>query len=446
MLGKQWLTRYFRHTGKSTIERCVDRQRKYDGLNRWPFHLFLGCPPLMLQIALFLLACGLSRYMWSVNTSVARIIISFTTLGFLFYIGIVVAGISSYECPFQTPASEVIRYLRDSGIAKKVLKSPSNIDNLLSSISQDLSNARHWLASRIRSHGTPVRPVPENDPTPRFHIQDLKSIQQQNGDNARCVSWVLRNITEPEAIDAAIRLAADIRWFSDDSTYEPPFDLIVPIFEACFDPTKRLYPGSRDRAYFSAQAIFQIHMRAKVRPDEDDLRYPIPVVSSSWIEPTDPNLHHIFRMLECNSAPVRPTFHLPDVLSHTPTHPLRLSNLFVDLTHTGQNPSLESYRFYLLAAASNKKAVIANILLMWWMFLGGHVEDKMLWSVDKSYAVGFIITLPSMLMWCIQAIHWKKSFPTYPEGWWTLSPKDAVPNTSTTSWNFWQPGRNGRFG
>jgi hypothetical protein len=125
MLGKQWLNRYLRHTGGSMVERCGDRQRKFDGLGKWPFRLFIESLPIMLQIALLLLACGLSRYMWSVNMSVARIIISFTFLGVLFYIGIVAAGTSSYECPFQTPASIGLRHLRDSETTRELLASLS---------------------------------------------------------------------------------------------------------------------------------------------------------------------------------------------------------------------------------------------------------------------------------------------------------------------------------
>jgi hypothetical protein len=93
------------------VERCGDRQRKFDGLERWPFRLCMESLPIMLQIALLLLVCGLSQSMWSVNTSVARVIISFTVFGVLFYIGIVAAGTSSYECPFQTPASTGLRHL-----------------------------------------------------------------------------------------------------------------------------------------------------------------------------------------------------------------------------------------------------------------------------------------------------------------------------------------------
>jgi hypothetical protein len=43
--------------------------------------------------------------------SVARAVISFTVLGAIFYVGIVIAGTSSYDCPFQTPASTALRAL-----------------------------------------------------------------------------------------------------------------------------------------------------------------------------------------------------------------------------------------------------------------------------------------------------------------------------------------------
>ena len=154
MLGKQWLNRYLRHTGGSTVERCADRQRKSDGLERWPFRLFIDSLPLMLQIALLLLACGLSRYMWSINTSVARVVISLTALGLLFYIGIVAAGTSSYECPFQTPASEVLRYLRDSGETWKLLARMSPPD-AISRIHATWVNIRQGFTSAPhRVHGT----------------------------------------------------------------------------------------------------------------------------------------------------------------------------------------------------------------------------------------------------------------------------------------------------
>ena len=81
--------------------------------------------PIMLQIALFPLTCGLSRYMWSANASVARVVI-------LFYIGIVVAG-TLYGRPFQTPVSIALRHLRVSGIARTfpASLSPPNFISLI---------------------------------------------------------------------------------------------------------------------------------------------------------------------------------------------------------------------------------------------------------------------------------------------------------------------------
>ena len=473
MLGKQWLNRYLRHTGGSTVERCGDRQRKFDGLEKWPFRPFIESLPIMLQIALLLLASGLSRYMWSVNTSVARVIISFTALGLLFYIGIVIAGTWSYECPFQTPASTTLRHLRGSRTTQKVLAGLSplkvisliyatrrNTQKLFASLLlpnaasliyaawvdtyQGFVSAVHhvhdiawcplsWeislprIASSIRSAATKVGhqtiilllridrtigntkrglvqmfgcvvllpitvedadvqpPIPRSGPGLRVHVRNLEGVRRQNADNARCVCWVLRNITDPEAIDSAIRLAGAIRWFDDDSDLDPPFDLIVSTFEACFDSTKQLYPGMRNRAYFSARATLQINMSARAHSRERASNYPIPATPPSSFRRTDSDLHHVICMLERNIAACRPTFHFPRESTNTHGHLLWVSNLFLDVTRVGPNPILKSYWPYLSAAIANHRPTVANILLVWYMLLGGHVEEETFWAVDKSY-------------------------------------------------------------
>ena len=123
MLGKHGLARYLCHTigGLMIGERCGDRQRKSNSLEKWPFRLFIEGLPIMLQVALFLLSCGLSRYMWSINVSAACVVIPLILLGFLFYVGMVIAGTSLYECPFQTSASIVLQQsLVVSLIRKKI--------------------------------------------------------------------------------------------------------------------------------------------------------------------------------------------------------------------------------------------------------------------------------------------------------------------------------------
>jgi hypothetical protein len=506
MLGKQWLNRYLRHTGGSMIERCGDRQRKFDGLEKWPFRFCMESLPIMLQIALLLLTCGLSRYVWSVNVSVGRVVISFTALGVLFYIAVVAAGTSSYECPFQTPVSIGLRHLRDSETTRKVLASlfPHRVVSaahtiwrntrqalalairstvtkvghqtiiILLRVDRAFGNAKQRLVQGIQrfrrtglppttaqdSHRPPSRirsgirsvatkagyqtiilllqidravvnvkqrliqafrpahllpttvedaqdqpPVTQDSPTLLVRVRNLEYLRRRNTDNARCVSWVLRNITDPEAIDSDVRLAGTIRWFDGDSNHDPPFDLIVSAFEECFDATKQLYPGMRDRAYFSARAILQINMRARAQSHKLASKDPIPAVSSSSvqrIQHTDPDLYHIIRMLECNLEDGKPTLDFPKS-TNTHTHSLWMLTLFVDLTRVGPNPTLASYGSYLSMATGDHQAVIANTLLMWYMFLGGCVEEETLWAVDKSYVVVLLLFSSSSLLILVYA-------------------------------------------
>lgn len=456
MLGKQWLNRFLRHEGGSMVERCGDRQRKFDGLEKWPFRSFVNALPIMLQIALLLLACGLSPYVWFVNTSVACVVISFTVLGVLFYLGIVAAGASSYQCPFQTPASTALRDLKENGTIKKVLAaiSPPNAISLVHAtwnntrqvaafVSHHIRNtlrypfsgrfsfsraflqivrafrfAKYRLAQGIngfRCAGLlPValqdignRPlIPRNNPGLIVRVRNLEGLRKQNDDNARCVCWVLRNITDPEAIDSAIRLAGSIRWFDGDSDHNPPFDVIVSTFEACFDSTKQLYPGMRDRAYFSARAILQISISAKSQSNE---HYPIPAVFSSSSQQMDSDLQHILLLLRRNIDAERFVFPFPK--EGTYDHLLWASNLLVDMTRVGPNPSLEFHRSHLDIAVAGQPAIIANVLLMWYMLLGGNVEEETFWAVDKSYVVTLFF-LPACLKCCALVIYWKQYSPT----------------------------------
>ena len=112
MLGKQWLNRYASVDMRgSAIERSQNRQRKLDGIVAWYFNHVLESLPLMLQLALLLLGCALSRYLWGTDTTVASVILGVTALGVLFYLFIVIAGVASEGCPYQTPWANVIRRL-----------------------------------------------------------------------------------------------------------------------------------------------------------------------------------------------------------------------------------------------------------------------------------------------------------------------------------------------
>ena len=112
VLGKQWLNRYeLKGLRGSDIERDQDRQRKLDGVEAWYFEAVMGSLPSMLQAALLLLGCALSLYLWGIDTIIASVVLGITSFGLIFYLLIIIAGVVTESCPYQTPASQFLCYL-----------------------------------------------------------------------------------------------------------------------------------------------------------------------------------------------------------------------------------------------------------------------------------------------------------------------------------------------
>ena len=110
MLGKQWLNRYISTDMRGTaIERSQNRQQKLNGIVTWYFDNVMESLPLMLQAALLLLGCALTRYLWDTDTTIASVILAVTSSGILFYLFITTAGSAYASCPYQTPGSRIIR-------------------------------------------------------------------------------------------------------------------------------------------------------------------------------------------------------------------------------------------------------------------------------------------------------------------------------------------------
>jgi hypothetical protein len=65
----------------------------------------------MLQFALLLLGCALSRYLWQIDTTIACVVLGVTALGVIFYTFFVVVGTVSESCPYQTPCARILRHI-----------------------------------------------------------------------------------------------------------------------------------------------------------------------------------------------------------------------------------------------------------------------------------------------------------------------------------------------
>jgi hypothetical protein len=162
MLGKQWLNRYASTEMRgTTIERSQYRQRKLDGIVKWYFDHVMESLPLMLQVALLLLGCALTRYLWEINVTVASVVLAVTSFGLIIYIFVVVAGAISVICPYQTPGARILRY-----ILLSVLRSaPSVISKLSTFVSSRFSyfieasfcrllTVKWWSSSQQPWHST----------------------------------------------------------------------------------------------------------------------------------------------------------------------------------------------------------------------------------------------------------------------------------------------------
>ena len=151
MVGKQWLNRYASADMQgSAVERGRNRQRKLDGIVAWYFNHVMELLPLMLQAALLLLGCALSRYLWGISITVASVIIGVTSLGLILYLFITLAGAAFENCPYQTPGSHILRYLGPKAW-RRIRSVPSVIGPALRKLSEE-SKVIRTIASSVKAH------------------------------------------------------------------------------------------------------------------------------------------------------------------------------------------------------------------------------------------------------------------------------------------------------
>lgn len=195
MLGKQWLNRYERvGTRGSVIERARERQIRTDGMSTWNFHLVMESLSVMLQMSVLLLGYALSQYLWTIDKTVADVIIGVTSFGVIFYAFIVIAGVMSYNCPFQTPASLFIRsvvfYEKKRGTFQSLLK------RLVSSASSSWRRVQvsmnQWRTKRVsESRGIGSLGVLDDEEIKVEAIFKVEELDAEQSSDIRCASWLM---------------------------------------------------------------------------------------------------------------------------------------------------------------------------------------------------------------------------------------------------------------
>jgi len=247
MLGKQWLNRYASIDMRgSAIERSQNRQRKLDGIVTWYFDHVMESLPLMLQFALLLLGCALSRYLWRIDKTTASVVLGATISGLAFYTFIVVAGTASASCPYQTPVARILR--RIPPLILTVLRSVSSSSQLIDLLTGWWDGLKS--AGCSTEHVTQLLMVPLLFPvllamdayllaqaTVRAFVAILRRAcelfrqargwdPQTTALDLRCIAWMLQT-----SLDKAIHLST-LRLLAMMTT---PVDFDPALVSACFD-------------------------------------------------------------------------------------------------------------------------------------------------------------------------------------------------------------------
>jgi len=273
VLGKQWLNRYARVDMRgSVIDRSRARQRKMDGTVTWGFDFVMECLPLILQAALLLLGYALSEYLYFINKVVAGVVIGFAGFGLLFYLLTVSAAVLSYNCPFQTPPSLVIRFLiRFDNEHKMYLKRSWK---WLRRIFRRKKRPSHGLGRFGILGGSNTGDYVElpmagqDQPPPLFN-------KETDWDgyvlDSNCIAWMFKMSMDPDVIMNIMRFIPDVGWHAGIRTtpLEQLYDTMVEYFDSS---TGRpvVIPKLRDKAYLNAKALLHLAIQRQRIDDESD--------------------------------------------------------------------------------------------------------------------------------------------------------------------------------
>jgi len=284
MLGKQWVNRYLRNRGGSAADKSRDRQRKLDGFDKWHFHLVIESLPVMLQLALLLLGCALSRYLWTISRTVAGVVVAMTLFGFTSYVFFTLAATLYYNCPYQTPPSTLIRavtrYVAHSDAAfVRSLRSLITSFPSIKNPGRILGRLRLGVHSALRSFrcvpavGEGAEHVPlaiiVTQPTRVF--EDISADWEACKADVRCISWILDSTTDTDVIFSTVRFAVDTIWYPEIAGALSPHILADLFFDCLLDGW--VIPGKEDHASSIGMALASVlSIRLSTEPDDEGIR------------------------------------------------------------------------------------------------------------------------------------------------------------------------------
>jgi hypothetical protein len=267
MLCKQWLNRYaLVDTRESIINRSRRRQRRLNGVHNWRFNIIVESVLLLLQAALLLLGCALAGYLFSTTKIIASIFIGFAAFGVLFYFFVVSAAGLSYDCPFQTPISQLTRsWIRwdnqNTRYIRRALKWLGRIFSQKKRSRLRSSSLNKFGAFDGRVFGDHIEVPMANQPHPLFN-RDTDWMGYLF--DSYCITWMLEMYTETDVIMAILRFIPEVVWHASIRTN--PLERVYDTLVQCFDHSSGdpiVIPKLKAKAYLAAKAFLHLTIQRK---------------------------------------------------------------------------------------------------------------------------------------------------------------------------------------
>jgi hypothetical protein len=244
---------------------------------------------------------------------------------------------------------------------------------------------------------------------PILKEQDLSLPRRTNRADARCINWILYRITDPEAIDSALRLACTIRWYDGGVDSQPSYEDLNSVLIGCFGFDGRVRPGMRNRAYDSARVIGRLYVLAWAKSEvlAGTLIPPFNCLRGGSPTPTeDHDLRSILCLLYAFSHGGEPPISEEDFGGISTAHTTWVSDLLLHF-EWARRDSYERVLFLPALLLRQKLPLpaiaVANILMTACVSLGWPVNEEVLLVDDKSYAHGTMLRVSFLLTYIVSS-------------------------------------------
>ena len=269
VLGKQWINRYIRNHGGSAADKSRDRQRKLDGFEKWHFRFVIESLPIALQLAVLLLTCALSLYLWTISRTIAGMILAFTLLGLSIYVFLTLVATIYSNCPYQTPPSIIIRtiigHLSHSNTTlarslRSLIVSFPPIPTLRKFPRHLRLGVRHVVGAfgcaPVITMGMEHIPLAIVTAAPTRVFEDIVVDWDECKVDVRCISWVLNSTTDIDVIFSAVRFAADMTWYPEIAG-ELSSHILADLFFDCLSDGC-IIPGKSEEAISTGMTLVSV--------------------------------------------------------------------------------------------------------------------------------------------------------------------------------------------